>query len=149
MTGKWRILSKPYQFLNTGNKQPFINTDNWLQRFSTRGCDYFSQLHENGIKISRFDLYMAKLKLNLNSNFKQRSPADCKFLQNILKNEYGFSDIPTNMMPAGTLEAIIGAIIAREQTNNNSEFLFKFKGLDVVNIHSSDLVYKAGLTPVE
>lgn len=150
MTGKWRILSKPYQLINTTNKQKFINVDNWTQRFSTRGCDYFSSLVEDkGADISRYDLYLSKLKLNLYSNYKQRSPADCKFLQNILRTEFGFSDIPNNMMPAGALEAMIGALVAREKARNNSEVLYKFKGLDVENVRDSHLVYKAPLTPVE
>lgn len=150
MTGKWRILSKPYQLINTTNKQKFINVDNWTQRFSTRGCDYFSSLVEDkGADISRYDLYLSKLKLNLYSNYKQRSPADCKFLQNILRTEFGFSDIPNNMMPAGALEAMIGALVAREKARNNFEVLYKFKGLDVENVRDSHLVYKAPLTPVE
>lgn len=150
MTGKWRILSKPYQLINTTNKQKFINVDNWTQRFSTRGCDYFSSLVEDkGADISRYDLYLSKLKLNLYSNYKQRSPADCKFLQNILRTEFGFSDIPNNMMPAGALEAMIGALVAREKARNNFEVLYKFKGLDVENVHDSHLVYKAPLIPVE
>lgn len=150
MTGKWRILSKPYQLINTTNKQKFINVDNWTQRFSTRGCDYFSYLVEDkGADISRYDLYLSKLKLNLYSNYKQRSPADCKFLQNILRTEFGFSDIPNNMMPAGALEAMIGALVAREKARNNFEVLYKFKGLDVENVRDSHLVYKAPLTPVE
>ena len=150
MTGKWRILSKPYQLINTTNKQKFINVDNWTQRFSTRGCDYFTSLVEDkGADISRYDLYLSKLKLNLYSNYKQRSPADCKFLQNILRTEFGFSDIPTNMMPAGALEAMIGALVAREKARNNFEVLYKFKGLDVENVRDSHLVYKAPLTPVE
>ena len=149
MTGKWRILSKPYQLINTTNKYDFINVDNWTQRFSTRGCDYFSSLVESGVEISRYDLYLSKLKLNLYSNYKQRSPADCKFLQNILKTEFGFCDIPTNMIPAGALEAMIGAIVAREKALGNYEVLYKFKGLDVVNVLDSDLVYKAPLVPLE
>lgn len=150
MTGKWRILSKPYQLINTTNKQKFINVDNWTQRFSTRGCDYFSSLVEDkGADISRYDLYLSKLKLNLYSNYKQRSPADCKFLQNILRTEFGFSDIPNNMMPAGALEAMIGALVAREKARNNFEVLYNFKGLDVENVRDSHLVYKAPLTPVE
>ncbi len=150
MTGKWRILSKPYQLINTTNKQKFINVDNWTQRFSTRGCDYFLSLVEDkGADISRYDLYLSKLKLNLYSNYKQRSPADCKFLQNILRTEFGFSDIPNNMMPAGALEAMIGALVAREKARNNFEVLYKFKGLDVENVRDSHLVYKAPLTPVE
>ena len=150
MTGKWRILSKPYQLINTTNKQKFLNVDNWTQRFSTRGCDYFMSLVEDrGADISRYDLYLSKLKLNLYSNYKQRSPADCKFLQNILRTEFGFSDIPNNMMPAGALESMIGALVAREKARNNFEVLYKFKGLDVENVRDSHLVYKAPLTPVE
>lgn len=150
MTGKWRILSKPYQLINTTNKQKFLNVDNWTQRFSTRGCDYLMSLVEDrGADISRYDLYLSKLKLNLYSNYKQRSPADCKFLQNILRTEFGFSDIPNNMMPAGALEAMIGALVAREKARNNFEVLYKFKGLDVENVRDSHLVYKAPLTPVE
>ena len=150
MTGKWRILSKPYQLINTTNKQKFLNVDNWTQRFSTRGCDYFMSLVEDrGADISRYDLYLSKLKLNLYSNYKQRSPADCKFLQNILRTEFGFSDIPNNMMPAGAREAKIAAMVAREKPRNNFEVLYKFKGLDVENVRDSHLVYKAPLTPVE
>lgn len=150
MTGKWRILSKPYQLINTTNHHSFINVDNWTQRFSTRGCDYFTTLvEEKGADISRYDLYLTKLKLNLYSNYKQRSPADCKFLQSMLRAEYGFSDIPTNMMPVGALEAMLGALLAREKANGNSEVLYNFKGLDVVNVLDSNSVYKAPLTPVE
>ena len=104
-------MSKPYQLVNSN--EHIINRDNWTQRYSTRGCEYFLNLKERGISISRFELYLARQKLNLYSNFKERSPADCKFLQNILKVEYGFENIPNNMMPAGQLEAIIGAIVSR------------------------------------
>src|SRR5574344_733311 len=150
MTGKWRILSKPYQLLNTTNKMDFVNVDNWLQRFSTRGCEYFNHLIEDeNIDISRFDLYLSKLKLDLYSNYKLRSPADCKFLQNILKMEFGFSDIPNNMMPAGALEAIIGALVAREKELNNTEKIYEFNKIDVINVLNSHLVQKGTLSPQE
>jgi len=145
MTGKWRILSKPYQLLNTSNKMDFINVDNWLQRFSSRGSDYFTSLIEEGVDISRFDLYLSKLKLNLYSNYKLRSPADCKFLQNILKTEFGFSDIPSNMMPVGVLESIIGALLAREKSLNNTEKLYAFSGVDVINVLNTDSVQRGSL----
>ena len=42
LEGKWRVHSKPYQLIHTlGN---FPNTDNWTQRFSTRGCELFLNL---------------------------------------------------------------------------------------------------------
>ena len=53
------------------------------------------------------------------------------------------------MIPAGALEAMIGAIVAREKALGNFETLYKFKGLDVVNVLDADLVYKAPLAPLE
>jgi len=130
MEGKWRILSKPYQQVSSNTN--LKNRDNWTQRYSTRGCDYFLNLKNQGASISRFELYMARQRFNLYSNFKERSPADCKFLQNILKVEYGFNNIPSNMMPAGQLEAIIGALLAKEKTKGNTIVSFDFKGFDTI-----------------
>ena len=132
MTGKWRILSKPYQMVTT--HKGFLNLEDWLDRYSYRGCDCINKMIEHGVDVKRFDLYLSRLKLNLYSNFKQRSPADCKFLQNILKTEYNFEDIPTNMMPAGALEAMVGSIVAREYSNGNSEVISEFAGVDVINV---------------
>lgn len=132
MTGKWRILSKPYQLVQS-NKN-FLNLDDWLDRYSTRGCDCIRNLIAKGIDVKRFDLYLSRLNLNLYSNFKQRSPADCKFLQSILRTEFGFSDIPTNMMPAGALEAIVGALVAREYSKGNFETISQFCNVDVINV---------------
>ena len=68
------------------------------------------------------------------SNFKERSSADCKFLQGALKNEYGFNELPTNMMPVAQLEAIVGTLLAEKKLNDETKKLFEFKGLDVVNL---------------
>ena len=132
MTGKWRILSKPYQLVTT--HKGFLNLEDWLDRYSFRGCDCINRMIASGVDVKRFDLYMSRLKLNLYSNFKQRSPADCKFLQNILKNEFGFEDIPNNMMPVGNLEAIVGAIIARAYSQGETEVISEFNGVDVINV---------------
>ena len=132
LEGKWRVLSKPYQLIHTlGN---FLNSDNWMQRFSTRGCDLLQSLKEDGADVSRFEVYLTRQKLNLYSNFKERSSADCKFLQYALKIEYGFEDLPSNMMPVAQLEAIIGTIIACEKIQEKTKRIYEFKGLDVINI---------------
>lgn len=132
LEGKWRVLSKPYQMIHTlGN---FPNVDNWMQRFSPRGSDVLNVLKDKGAKIYRFETYLTRQKLRLYSNYKERSSADCKFLQNILKNEYGFEELPTNMMPVAQLEAIVGTILASEKLNNNTKVLFDFKGIDVINM---------------
>ena len=132
LEGKWRVLSKPYQLINSSRKFP--NKDNWMQRFSTRGCELLSNLKEKGCDIYRFETYLTRQKFNLYSNFKERSSADCKFLQNALKNEFGFEDLPTNMMPVAQLEAIIGTLLANEKLKENTKTIFEFKGLDVINL---------------
>lgn len=133
LEGKWRVLSKPYQLIHS-KKNEFPNKDNWMQRFSTRGCELFLKLKENGIDISRFEVYLTRQKFNLYSNFKERSSADCKFLQSALKYEYGFDSLPTNMMPVAQLEAIIGCLLCEEKLKNNTAKIFEYKGLDVINI---------------
>ena len=133
LNGKWRIFSKPYQLVNSNQ-----NIDNWTQRFSTRGSEYFSDLVENGIKISRFELYLTRQFLGLDSYFKERSPSDCKALQNALKIKYGFSSLLSNMMPMAQLEALVGAILAKnisekiKQGENIQKPLFKFNGIPVI-----------------
>ena len=132
LEGKWRVLSKQYQLIHN-DEEMFINRDNWMQRFSPRGCELFSGLVEEGVDISRFEVYLTRQKLNLYSNYKERSSADCKFLQSTLKFEYGFDELPANMMPVGQLEAILGTILAEKKLSGEAEKIFEFRGLQVIN----------------
>jgi predicted nuclease with RNAse H fold len=132
LEGKWRVLSKPYQMIHSGAHFP--NTDNWMQRFSTRGCELFQNLKSQGVDISRFEVYLTRQALNLYSNYKERSSADCKFLQATLKYEHNFDELPTNMMPVAQLEAIIGTILGIEKLKGNCEKIFEYKELDVINL---------------
>lgn len=132
LEGKWRVLSKQYQLIHNDNDM-FLNRDNWMQRFSTRGCELLSNLAEEGADISRFEVYLARQKLNLYSNYKERSSADCKFLQSMLKTEHGFDELPANMMPMGELEGIVGLLLAEKKIQQKTEKIFEFKGLDVIN----------------
>ena len=94
------------------------------------------ELSERGITVNRFDIYMTRQSLHLNSCYKDRSPADCKFLQQALRYEWGFEDLPSNMMPMSHLEAILGAMLAKEYANNPDKIttLYNFRGLDVIDI---------------
>ncbi len=134
LEGKWRILSKPYQLVSTNKLIP--NRDNWTQRHSNRGSEYFRELSERGIQVTRFDIYMTRQSLHLNSCYKDRSPADCKFLQQALKYEWGFEDLPVNMIPMSHLEAILGAMLAKEYATNPEmiNVIYNFRGLDVIDI---------------
>lgn len=135
LNGKWRIFSKLYQFVNSNTKIP--NSNNWTQRYSNRGSDFFGTLYKKGINLARFELYLTRQSLNLNSCFKERSPADCKALQSALKLKCGFSTLPTNMMPMAQLEALTGAVLAKkledEKGNCNIETpIFEFNGIPVI-----------------
>lgn len=133
LNGKWRVLSKLYQIVGLNNSLPNVN--NWTQRYSNRGSDYFNSLVQQGINICRFETQLTRQALNLGSCFKERSPADCKSLQNGLKIKYGFSSLPTNMMPMAHLEALVGAILAKK-ISDEKEFaekpLFEFNGIPVL-----------------
>lgn len=137
LEGKWRILSKPYQLVSSNPHIP--NRENWTQRYSTRGAEFFKELSERGIDVSRFELYITRQSLSLNSCYKERSPADCKFLQQTLRLEWGFEKLPNNMMPMSQMEAIVGAILAKEQAKNpkNIKTLFEFRGLNVIDVIDS------------
>ena len=132
LEGKWRVLSKQYQLIHNGEDM-FLNRDNWMQRFSTRGCELLSGLSAEGVDITRFEVYLARQKLNLYSNYKERSSADCKFLQSCLRTEYGFDELPSNMMPMGELEAIVGVLLAEYKLKEQTEKIFEYKGLEVIN----------------
>ena len=94
----------------------------------------FLNLKNSAVDISRFEVYLTRQKFNLCSNFKERSSADCKFLQSTLKYEYGFDSLPANMMPVAQLEAIVGALLAEEKLKNNTKEIFEFRGLSVINL---------------
>lgn len=134
LNGKWRVLGKPYQMVSTNSIMP--NRESWTQRYSTRGCEYFKSLmEEKGVDITRFELYMTRQSLNLNSCYKERSPADCKFLQQVLKYEWGL-ELPSNMMPMSQLEAIVGALLAKENANNPSNIrqISSFRDFSVIDV---------------
>lgn len=139
LNGKWRILGKPYQLVATNPLMP--NREGWTQRYSTRGCEYFKSLVEKGVEINRFELYLTRQSMNLNSCYKERSPADCKFLQQTLKYECGL-DLPANMMPMSQLEAIVGALLACENAKNpkNIRIVSTFKDFNVIDINSKNSI---------
>lgn len=133
LNGKWRVLSKPYQLVATNTHMP--NRENWTQRYATRGSEYFNSLTEKGVEIDRFELYLTRQSMHLNSCYKERSPADCKFLQQTLNFEYGL-ELPVNMMPMSQLEAIVGALLAKETIKNkaNIKQISEFRGLKVIDV---------------
>ena len=123
LTGKWRIESKQTQVLSLKNID-VNNKDLWTKRFSDRGselCKYFS---ESGMEVYRYNSSFTKNMLKLSSPYKSRSPAACKFLQNIIEEKLKISNIPSNLLPLPSLNAIIGAFIGWkiETSEENTEY---------------------------
>lgn len=133
LSHKWKVYSKRYALVQTtGNIR---NVENWQDRFSSRGAEYFNKLKEHGYDVFRYEIADIKMKLHLSGMFKNRSHHDCKFLQNILKTEYNMYELPTNMLPVSQLEAILGAIMAHKISEENSaKILYNYKGLDVLTL---------------
>ena len=136
LNGKWKLISRAYQLMRSNIH--LLNNDKWADRFSTRGCECYNKLKENGVEIYRYDLYDLKTYLGVNSLYKDRTPADCKHLQSYLRYEFNLEEIPANLLPVSQLEAILGAylsyVIANGKENEDYTKKFEFKGLPVMGL---------------
>ncbi len=115
LDGKWRIHSKNYKALFDYFK---VNRNNWTNRVSKRCQELFNKLKSKNIKVVRCDINQLRQSYGLYSHFLSRTSIDCKNLQTSLKIKYNFSQLPENMLPASSLEAIIIAMFAMEYVNN-------------------------------
>lgn len=126
ISSKWKYSSRTYHPVNLDNKM--MNRDGWTNRFSTRGSEYFKELNEKGIDIYRFDIENMKKVLGNGYAFRERTPIDCKALQDTLRLKYEMRELPVNMLPVAQLEALLGAFLAQRIAVNNTEFDYKTIG---------------------
>ena len=112
-----------------------INRNDWTKRLCERCSDMFLCLKESGLNISRFDVNLLRGVYGLEANYLQRTSLDCKSLQSALRIKYGFEELPDNMLPASSLEAILGAMFMYDTNFSNiqTKKIFEYKGLDVLN----------------
>ena len=54
--------------------------------------------------------------------FRERTPVDCKALQDTLRIKYNMRELPVNMLPVAQLEAILGAILAQMIVVGSNDF---------------------------
>ncbi len=117
---KWKYCSRTYHPVNLNSHM--INRDDWTNRFSSRGSDYFKMLSDKGVDIFRFDVDNIKMAFGNGFAFKERTPVDCKALQDTLRMKYNMRELPVNMLPVAQLEAILGAIFAHILTFTSGDF---------------------------
>lgn len=133
---KWKYNSRTYDLVNFDKKM--INREDWTNRFSTRGSEYFKDLKAKGTDIFRFDIENMKKIYGNCYAYRERSPIDCKALQDTLRIKYQMHDLPVNMLPVAQLEAILGAILAQMTAVDNSEYKCKeigeFCGIKIIGI---------------
>ncbi len=123
LDGKWRVHSKNYKVLGDYFK---VNRDNWTNRISKRCDETFRKLKNKDINVIRCDINQLRQSYGLNSYYLPRTSTDCKNLQADLKLKFGFYQMPDNMLPASSLEAIICAMFAMEFSNKiNAKEIFK------------------------
>ena len=145
LNSKWKVLAKKFQMLQP-YEDNFPNRQNWLLKYSPRATDLISKYKNEGIDIFRFDIIDLKKSLGLYGTYKHRSPADCKYLQSALKIKFKLEGIVNNMLPASQLEAILGAIFAKEiydgTCGKNYEVLTSFKNVEILKLketHFNDI----------
>ena len=126
ISSKWKYNSRTYQPVNLGKKM--LNKDGWTNRFSTRGSEYFKELHETGIDVYRFDVDNMKKVIGNCYAYRERTPVDCKSLQDTLRIKYNMRELPVNMLPVAQLEAILGAFLAQKITTDDKNFDYKQLG---------------------
>ena len=111
LDGKWRIHSKNYKMLGEYFK---IDRNNWTNRISKRCGEVFKKLKESGLNVVRADINQLRSAYGVCSHYLSRTSQDCKNLQISLKLKYGFNELPENMLPASSLEAIICAMFSMD-----------------------------------
>lgn len=132
LEGKWRIHCKNYKMMDETFK---VNRHNWTNRLSDRCTDILLKLKESEKKVSRFDVNLLRQAYGLSAHYLQRTSLDCKSLQSALKIKFGFDELPENMLPASSLEAILGAMFLYDCNFGEvkPQKLFEYEGLDVLN----------------
>lgn len=134
ISSKWKYNSRNYQPVNLNSK--IKNTDDWANRFSNRGSDYLLELKSKDIDVFRYDVNNVKKAVGYCTPFKERTPIDCKALQNTLKIKLNMRELPANMLPVAQLEAILGAYLARCLVIDDEEYqykkLFDFNNIEVI-----------------
>lgn len=132
LDGKWRIHSKNYKMLDG---KFAINRNNWTNRLNDRMKELFLELNENKCKVYRCNSSLIRQSYGLRADYLENSSLDCKNFQLGLKIKYGFKNLPDNLLPIASLEAILFALFACDISENKVKVneIQNFNGIKVLN----------------
>ena len=136
LSHKWKYNSRTYDLVNFDKQM--INKDDWTNRYSKRGSEYFKELQDEGIDIFRFDVDNMKKFFGNCYAYRERTPIDCKALQDTLRMKYNMRELPVNMLPVAQLEALLGAFLAQMLVTKNKDFTYKqigtYENLQIIGV---------------
>ncbi len=128
LEGRWRIQTKGYKLVEGFE----VNANNWTNRINKRNCELFLDLKLEGCEIFRYFNFQLREAYSLSPQSRERTSLDCKGFQASLKIKFGF-DLPENMLPASNLEALLGAVFARDiHSGAKTKKIAEFCDLDVL-----------------
>ena len=98
----------------------------WTDRFTERGKDLYSAFNESGVQAFRYHIHLSKVRLNLIPPFKNRSQPGCKYLQTVIKDALSIDNLPNNLIPIASLDAIIGAYTGWKMATDEEDIGYSF-----------------------
>ncbi|MDD3151104.1 MAG: hypothetical protein PHV68_09790 [Candidatus Gastranaerophilales bacterium] len=124
---KWR-----YEIKKITSLKDHKNHD-WTERATTRGSDICSKFKEKGYDLFRYCVNTEKIKLNINSPYKDRSPQSVKYMQMTLENSLGVKGFTNNLLPLSAIDSIIGAYLAKQIFLKNYTQLGSYQNIPILS----------------
>ncbi len=135
LIGKWRQESKYYHCFTVGTS--YSSKQIWSTRQSSRGSEIAQTLKEEGYDVFRYNSSYSKCALSLTYPLKSRSPAGCKYFQEMLKQKLGISGLTNNIMSFSALDAILGAYTSWQiyygEQNKTFKIVNNYKDIPVIS----------------
>ncbi|HEY9746211.1 MAG TPA: hypothetical protein V6C99_08350 [Oculatellaceae cyanobacterium] len=145
---KWRQQQIKMHPLRLLEKSPHIPEPVPTDRYAQRAKDFYDEVQKRGILIFSFFAPHAKLRYQLNTPFRSRSPHGCRALQALLKQKLALKDIPTNLAPSSVLDAMIGAYSAWLLCHGKENEHFKLYQDDEKRLYMDPLKRPVAKTPL-
>ncbi len=106
--GKWRQLEvkmHPLRLDRQDGSEP-------LDRYAPRAREFYDRLKAEGLLVFNYFTYHAKLRYDMTTPFRNRSPQGCRALQALIKERLALQEMPSNLAPSSVLDAMIGSYVA-------------------------------------